>query len=260
MYTLTEALKLCKIKCYWCLDRKHIIREFKTPFYYIGLEYRYRIYTCPHCTKHEYIRGTNNPIEYINGEQILRGDESSDELVEQLSKKIENAELAIEKKKDKIYELMNDGSIVPKYSKNISNNYTKSVGMTTIHIEFNNMLKNIINMIINKNLQIPIDDNDFTIDLTFSKEASSKIETRCYSGTDENGWPTYLDLKIIINKEKEEGIFFKIEKASITIQSNICFPINLAAKQECENKLTEFVQRKMKRIKDNMLLSQTIYK
>ena len=253
MTTLAEALKICGIKCKFCLDLKCLSRRRISLGSYFDFFYNgcFEVIKCKFCGIPSYdtvwIRYSNSEDNYENGEKILTGYESDEIRLMYLLNRINKIKEMNKDIEEKIEKEMDDKNIVPLYKKHVSNKIENIIETSKIKIEVGKMIEGIIKLINCDDIIKKI--RETTFDIVVSEEKISNQHTEVYIGKDNDMYPIFVILHFSANIIKNDSWFSK-DKATLTLRYTITTPKNLVAKYACELKIAEITENKMESIRN----------
>ncbi len=263
MNSFSQAVKLCGIKCTYCLDRKQLYREAYGVFalnYYLG-SYPYEIVKCIHCCGGRWdqsnIKYVSTKENYVNGELILWWLATDEEKLESLKSKIAKTKEENKQKEKVALVKMNDGKKEPLYNANINDKWENIVEKTHICFQIGNHISKIVSLINKNDLDLISQISNFNVNLNFINEEINQTHSECFLSCDSNGYPVYVLLKFKVEIKKKSGWITK-EEMRVETRYNIAYPRNNAAKEHWDSILTEIVRENIIKMKNHMLSNISI--
>lgn len=263
MNSFSQAVKLCRIKCTYCLDRKQLYREAYGVFalnYYLGAN-PYEIVKCIHCcggrwdqSNIKYVKTKEN---YVDGELVLWWLASDDDKLESLKNKIAKTKEKNKQKEKIALVKMNDGKKEQLYNGNVNDKCENIVEKIHISFEIGKHISKILTLINKDNLDLISQISNFNVNINFINEEINQTHSECFLSWDTNGYPVYVLLKFKVDIKKKSSWFSK-EEMRVETRYNIAYPRNNAAKEHWDSILTEIVGENMIKMRNYMVSNTSI--
>ena len=157
-------------------------------------------------------------------------------------------------------ELMDDGLLKPLWGDSIEKTLTSSVEDLHVNVEIGKLVEKVYDGISASNgdlTSLASLIKDLKFDLTAGSEKSVSSDSKCLSSRSNKGYPVYLLLKVIAEKEKSncsllEWCGFSNNINNISLKYVLMSPKNNAARNICNNAIEEIQNVKLKNIVDFM--------
>lgn len=266
---LNVLLKLCNIECDTCLDTKCLWRERKSINAYFDwmINGRYELIRCSSCwmrdpdkpqwnNKYQWIKNLSSNDYFVDGQKVINWLEPDETKIEMLKEKAKKMQADREIKAERIIDRMNDGNKNPKYKYDYSDTKTEKTEVKTINLHIKQIINKIISLITSKDILEEIAQTDFNITLVNEKKEQTESKFKYYTGFDDEGYPTFVMLKVTAQIIKDKGIVFDSYYAEVSVRYNITVPINNSAKEICEKNMANIINQKINLMNDFMLSIQ----
>lgn len=259
----------CKIECADCLDTKCLWRERKAINAYFDwvIQGRYELIRCSSCwmrdpekpqwnVKYEWIKNLSSNEYFVDGQKVINWLESDETKIEILKEKAKKIQADREIKAEKMIDKMNDGNKDPKYKYDYADTKTEKTEVKTINIQINQIIKKIVALITSKDILEQIAQTDFNITIINERKEQTESKFRYFTGIDDEGYPTFVMLKVTAKIIKEKGFVYDSYYAEVSVRYNIAVPTNNAAKKICEKNMANIINQKVNLMNDFMLSKQ----
>jgi len=171
-------------------------------------------------------------------------------------KKQEEAQRFAKQNKEDIEKQMNDGSDKPLYGESLEDTFSSTTEKLHIQAEIGKLLDKVSNSIKAYGgdlMSLASLVKDIKIDMDMKSEEENTEKTKCCQSTIEKGYPVYLFLKVLINKELSscnllEWCGYSKLSSKITMKYMILFPKNNVAKKECDDGISTITGVKLQNI------------
>jgi len=264
---LRKLINYCNIECATCLDTKCLWRERKAINAYFDwiIQGRYELIRCSSCwmrepnapqwnVKYEWIKNLSSNEYFVDGQKVINWLEQDETKIEILKEKANKIKANREMKAEKMIDKMNDGNKNPKYKSNITETKIEKTKVKTINIQINQLIKKVLGLITSKDILEQVYQTDFNITIVNEKKEQTESKLKYFTGIDDEGYPTYVMLKVSAQVIKKTKWGFSSYKARISLRYNIVTPINNAAKEICDKNMADVINQNLPDIFMNSVL------
>jgi hypothetical protein len=262
-------LNYCNIECGTCLDTKYLWRERKAVNAYFDwiIQGRYELIRCSYCwmidsdkpnwnTKYEWIKNLSSNEYFVDGQKVINWLEPNETKIEILKEKAKKIQANREIKAEKMIDKMNDGNKNPKYKYDYADTKIEKTEVKTINIQINQIMKKILALITSKDILEQIAQTNFNFTIVNEKKEQTESKFKYFTGIDDEGYPTFVMLKVTAKIIKKNGIVFDSYYAEVSVRYNIAVPTNNAAKEICEKNMANIIKQKIDLMNDFILSKQ----